>query len=80
MQGEKALWTRLPKLLRGAGVDRCGLHSLRHTCATLLYEESDGDAKFVSEQYRHNDPGFTARTYIHQSQKRKKELVANFQI
>ena len=48
--------------------------------ATLLYEESDGDAKFVSEQLRHNDPGFTARTYIHQSQKRKKELLANFQI
>lgn len=76
----KSLWQRFDKLLKGAGVEQCGLHSLRHTCATLLYEESDGDAKFVCEQLRHKDPGFTARTYIHQSKKRKKELLANFQI
>ena len=76
----KTLWQRFDKLLRGAGVDRYGLHSLRHTCATLLYEESNGDAKFVCEQLRQKDPGFTARTYIHQSKKRKKELLENFQI
>lgn len=77
---EKALWQRFNKLLRGAGVTGCGLHSLRHTCATLLYALSGGDAKFVSEHLRHNDPGFTAKTYVHQSPKRSKELLKKFHI
>lgn len=77
---EKALWQRFNKLLRGAGVEGCGLHSLRHTCATLLYALSGGDAKFVSEQLRHNDPGFTAKTYVHQSPKRTHELLQKFRI
>lgn len=77
---EKALWQRFNKLLRGAGVEGCGLHSLRHTCATLLYTLSGGDAKFVSEQLRHNDPGFTAKTYVHQSPKRTHELLQQFHI
>ena len=77
---EKSLWQRFNKLLRGAGVTGCGLHSLRHTCATLLYALSSGDAKFVSEQLRHNDPGFTAKTYVHQSPKRSHELLQKFHI
>ena len=77
---QKSLWQRFDKLLRGAGVTGCGLHSLRHTCATLLYALSGGDAKFVSEQLRHNDPGFTAKTYVHQSPKRTHEILQHFHI
>ena len=76
----KTLWQRFDKLLRGAGVERCGLHSLRHTCATLLYERTGGDIKFVSNQLRHKDAGFTARTYVHQSNKRTQEILKDFQI
>ena len=76
----KTLWQRFNKLLKGAGVERCGLHSLRHTCATLLYERTGGDIKFVSNQLRHKDAGFTARTYVHQSDKRTKEVLKTFQI
>ncbi len=76
----KTLWQRLNKLLRGAGLEGCGVHSLRHTCATLLYAESGGDAKFVCQQLRQTDPGFTARTYIHQTKQRTKDLLQNFQI
>lgn len=76
----KTLWQRFDKLLRGAGVERCGLHSLRHTCATLLYERTGGDIKFVSNQLRHKDAGFAARTYVHQSNKRTQEILKDFQI
>ena len=76
----KTLWQRFNKLLKGAGVERCGLHSLRHTCATLLYERTGGDIKFVSNQLRHKDAGFTARSYVHQSDKRTKEVLKTFQI
>lgn len=76
----KTLWQRFDKLLRGAGVERCGLHSLRHTCATLLYEKTGGDIKFVSNQLRHKDAGFTAKTYVHQSNKRTREVLKDFQI
>lgn len=71
---EKALWQRFDKLLKGAGVQPCGLHSLRHTYATKLYEET-GDVKFVAQQLRHTDPSFTAKTYIHQSDKRTREIL-----
>ena len=76
---EKSLYQRFTKLLSGAGVQPCGLHSLRHTCGTKLYEATQ-DLKFVAQQLRHTDPGFTARTYVHQSDKRTKEILSNFKI
>lgn len=76
----KTLWQRLNKLLRGVGLEGCGLHSLRHTCATLLYAESGGDTKFVCQQLRQTDPGFTTKTYIHQTQQRTIDILQNFRI
>ncbi len=76
----KTLWQRFNKLLNGAGVECCGLHSLRHTFATILYEMTDGDIKFVSTQVRHNDTGFTAKTYVHQSKSRAKDVLNNFKL
>ena len=76
----KTLWQRFDKLLKGAGVEHCGLHSLRHTCATLLYERTGGDIKFVSNQLRHKDASFTAKTYVHQSDRRTREVLQDFRI
>lgn len=76
---EKALWQRFDKLLRGAKVCPCGLHSLRHTYGTKLYEETQ-DLKFVCQQLRHSDPSFTAKTYVHQTDKRTREILSNFTI
>lgn len=39
-------------------------HVLRHTCASLLFEEGR-NVKQVQEWLGHADPGFTLRTYIH---------------
>ena len=72
---EKTLWQRFDKILRGAGVKPCGLHSLRHTYATMLYEATGGDIKLVSQQVRHSDPSFTTRTYVHQRSNRTKNII-----
>lgn len=76
---EKSLWQWFSKILHGTGVEPCGLHSLRHTCATKLYEATQ-DLNFVAQQLRHTDPSFTARTYVHQCDKRTKEILSNFKI
>lgn len=39
-------------------------HSLRHTCASLLFAEGK-NVKQVQEWLGHADPGFTLREYIH---------------
>jgi integrase len=45
----------------GLGV---GFHTLRHTCASLLFE-AGRNVKQVSEWLGHADAGFTLRTYVH---------------
>jgi hypothetical protein len=39
-------------------------HTLRHTCASLLFEGGK-NVKQVQEWLGHADPGFTLRTYVH---------------
>jgi len=39
-------------------------HTLRHTCASLLFAEGR-NPKQVQEWLGHSDPGFTLRTYVH---------------
>lgn len=76
---EKALWQRFHKLLRHADIPPCGLHSLRHTYGTRLYAATQ-DLKIVSQQLRHTDPSFTAKTYVHQIDARTKEILRDFEI
>ena len=76
---EKTLWQRFSKLLRHAGISSCGLHSLRHTYGTKLYAATQ-DLKIVSQQLRHTDPSFTAKTYVHPIEARTKEILENFEI
>ena len=48
-----------------AGLGRMGgVHALRHTCASLLFE-SGKNAKQVQMWLGHHDPGFTLATYVH---------------
>lgn len=77
---DKLIWQRFSKLLKGAGIEVCGTHSLRHTCATKLYEQTHGDLELVAKQLRHGDSAFTARTYVHQSDTRAKEILSNIVI
>jgi integrase len=41
-----------------------GFHRLRHSCASLLFEQGRNIAQ-VSKWLGHADPAFTLRTYVH---------------
>lgn len=47
-----------------AGLQRVTPHTLRHTCASLLFENGH-NIKQVQEWLGHSDPSTTLRTYIH---------------
>jgi integrase len=48
-----------------AGVgDWIGFHTLRHTCASILFRNG-WTAVQVQKFLGHSDPGFTLRTYVH---------------
>lgn len=76
----RALEKRFYNLLRLARIKQTGLHTLRHTCASKLYELTHGDTKFVSEMLRHKSVSFTAQTYIHLERKYKQRRVNDFAI
>lgn len=70
--------TRLIKsfksVLQNAGMEPCGVHSLRHTFASLLFKNRV-DVKTVSEILGHSSVKITYDTYIHLIQKQKQEAV-----
>jgi len=47
-----------------AGVPWAGFHTLRHTCATMLFREG-ANAKQVQVWLGHHSPSFTLDTYVH---------------
>jgi len=49
---------------KAAGVPWAGWHSLRHTCATMLFRNG-ANAKQVQVWLGHHSPGFTLATYVH---------------
>lgn len=49
---------------RRAGVPWAGFHSLRHTCATMLFRHGL-NAKQVQMWLGHHSPAFTLATYVH---------------
>ena len=50
---------------------RLSPHELRHTCGTLLYEETK-DIYFVSRFLGHSDIGITTKTYVHSEMQENK--------
>src|SRR5207248_11513181 len=49
---------------RAAGVPWAGFHTLRHTCATILFR-GGLNAKQVQVWLGHHSPAFTLATYVH---------------
>jgi len=78
--GQTAIKKRFDSLLRQANVEHCGIHSLRHTFASKLYEATNGDSKLVSELVRHSSVSFTEDIYIHLKEKYKKKTISTFEI
>lgn len=52
------------KVLKNIGIPQCGVHSLRHTFASMLFQKGV-DVKTVSELLGHSDVSVTYNTYIH---------------
>ena len=77
---ESALRKRFDNLLRQAHIQHCGMHSLRHTFASKLFEITNGNSKLISELIRHSSVSFTDDIYIHLKEKYKEQTVANFSI
>ncbi len=50
---------------------RLSPHELRHTCGTLLYEQTK-DIYFVSRFLGHSDIGITTKTYVHSEMQQSK--------
>jgi integrase len=62
-------------LLERAGVPRRGVHSLRHTCATLLLQ-AGVNVKVVSERLGHASVQITLKTYAHVMQTMQADAAA----
>jgi integrase len=56
--------------------ERLTAHELRHTCGTLLYEDTK-DIYYVSKFLGHSDIGITTKTYVH-SEFQEKKIHVNF--
>lgn len=52
------------KILDRAGVKPAGIHALRHTCATMLFEKGV-DVRIISEILGHSSTAVTYNTYVH---------------
>lgn len=64
----------LYRMLDNIGIDRTGMHSLRHTFASLLFANG-ASIKMVSELMGHSSTAITANIYVHIIQKYKAQTV-----
>ncbi|MCI1964529.1 MAG: site-specific integrase [Oscillospiraceae bacterium] len=62
------------EILKRAEIERCGIHTLRHTFASKLFEKNV-DVKTVSMLLGHADVTITYNIYIHLIQQQKAEAV-----
>lgn len=61
------LWRQFKRLLKHAEVPDVPFHSLRHTCATLLFHAGK-DLMYVQNQFGHSSSKITRDTYTHHIQ------------
>lgn len=64
LNGENLLGRFLKPAVRRAGVPWAGFHTLRHTCASMLFR-AGWNAKQVQIVLGHHSPAFTLATYVH---------------
>lgn len=77
---ESAFRKRFDNLLRQAHVEHCGMHSLRHTFASKLFEATQGNSKLVSKLMRHSSVFLTEDIYIHFKKEYIKNIIDDFSV
>lgn len=75
-----ALYKRWQAVCKYAGVTPKGLHCLRHTCASKMFEATNGNAKAVSVLLRHKDVAFTMKVYVSLMKKYEQEIAEEFEV
>ncbi|MFP4457222.1 MAG: tyrosine-type recombinase/integrase [Clostridia bacterium] len=63
------------KILEQAGIEKCGMHTLRHTFATRLIEQN-ANPKVVQSLLGHSDISMTMNIYAHVLPDKKSETIA----
>ena len=71
---------RFLSLLSHASVERCGLHSLRHTFASRYYEYTNGNRKLVADYLGHSVSNITERIYVTTSDHFMEQSIRDFVI
>lgn len=61
-------------ILNNAGINHSGIHTLRHTFASMLFKQG-ADIKTVSEILGHEDVRTTANIYLHIMQEQKSDAI-----
>lgn len=69
-----ALTKKFNKILANCNIDKTGVHTLRHTFASLLFSKNR-DVKEVSELLGHSNVSITYNTYIHLLKEHKRDAV-----
>lgn len=76
--GERSFGKRFYSILKYAGIKQCGIHTLRHTFASMAYVHSNGQIEVVSKLLGHRDPAFTAKIYVTIFEKYKDVVMNDF--
>ena len=75
---DPAFRRRFNSLLTQAGVEHCGLHSLRHTFASRFYEYTNGNRKLVADYLGHSISNITERVYVTTSDRFMEQNIREF--
>jgi integrase len=62
------------KAIKKAGIEKCNVHTMRHSFATRLFE-INVNPKAISSLLGHTDVSFTLNTYTHVLNNKKVEAV-----
>ena len=76
---ERNLTRTFEDILKRANIEHCGVHTLRHTFASLQFENGVNIAK-VSEQLGHSSISITQDTYLHIIKQTQDELTPTLNI
>lgn len=58
---------------------RAGLHTFRHSLASILITQENVDVKTVQEMLRHTHPGFTQGMYTHSQDEAKRKAIERYE-
>lgn len=76
----RAFEDRLERIIKAAGLNNITPHDFRHTFASALWEQSDGNIQYIKTKMRHKDATTTANIYIDLRQDKENELDSKINI